>query len=312
MSIGEDGKIELRSHIKLNKPKRDIRHYALIEHEYLLRMQLDSPRVLAPGNIYVYKSKLGVEKMSWVCPFYNKTALDVLPAYLEDLNSDELILLRPKLPFYTIELCLDMALCLKDLHSKNYVHRDIKLENFLVDFDLEAKKVKSCVVSDLAFCGFLEQFNDDKKNIEAKLWSKSFPKKRGDIKKANQKFASLCKEGSFPSLDEYKKKYEDDPDGVDLLEFLTKLDQYLIVGTPGHIAPEVYSQRTYSEITDLYSLGYAFFNLKEQAEAVTFFPSSIEGVCSKLIDSLISTDPGKRPDLDTVIKTLETMLRKKK
>ncbi len=314
ISISLAGEVNLLSHIKLKKEKRNEKYQSLIEHEYVIRRDLNSERVLEPGTLYVYPSKNSCQKITWLTPYYNRDGASVLkienPLTLDGIKETTV------LPENTLKLCLEMAKAIQVIHQKNLLHRDVKLENFLVDFNCETKKIQKVVIADEAFSLneeitreiYIEVVNNGKKDFHSRTGL--------TVEQAlefNPFFKSLYQNSCFPATADYTSKCanpnQKDRNYQELLLFLTNLDRKLIVGTPRHIAPEVYSTRSYTKKVDIYALGLSMIRLKEMMERYNSFSEEVGDQYDQLAEQLIEDDPLKRPDIEQVVKSLETIIQ---
>jgi serine/threonine protein kinase len=124
----------------------------------------------------------------------------------------------------------------------------------------------------------------------------------------NPLFKSLTKKNSLPSVEEYLKIHQivekKDPHFDQLVAFLKGVDGYLVVGTPNHIAPEIFETRIFSRASDIYSLGYSMIRLKEQMELHSFYYHTVEIGFDELVNQMTHQDPSKRPSLEKVMARL--------
>lgn len=125
--------------------------------------------------------------------------------------------------FYTAEIIL----AVDSVHRMNFIHRDLKPDNILIDKQGHIK------LSDFGLC----------KNAEIK------PRLELGVK-GNQNNGG--KQGQQVQID-FKK----------MLEFQKKRRQlaFSTVGTPDYIAPEVFSQKGYNETIDWWSVGVILFEM---------------------------------------------------
>eukprot|EP01017_Pseudomicrothorax_dubius_P032793 TRINITY_DN4330_c0_g1_i3.p1 TRINITY_DN4330_c0_g1~~TRINITY_DN4330_c0_g1_i3.p1 ORF type:complete len:356 (+),score=115.81 TRINITY_DN4330_c0_g1_i3:49-1068(+) len=130
------------------------------------------------------------------------------------------ILTEPEAKFYIAELILAVA----SVHKMNYIHRDLKPDNILIDNHGHLK------LSDFGLCKHADL--NDKLTL-----------------KPNQSEKTVEKENGFQS--ELKK-----------LQFKRNRKlAFSTVGTPDYIAPEVFSQKGYSELVDWWSVGVILYEM---------------------------------------------------
>lgn len=313
ISVDEEGNINPLSHIKLHPEKREIKYKALVEHEYHVRKQLDSDEVLSPGKIYAYTSKKGEKKFSWITPYYNRTASHVIKG--KKGVGTAIFKEQDAMPLNTLILALKMAESLKTMHDKGWLHRDIKLENYLVKYDEELFKIEQVAIADMAFSIQEKDCSRIRKAIINDLVKVHLGKINSSLEavfKRNPLLAQMSKDPDYPSVESYKKAYEKadskDKDYQQVITFLESLDSALIVGTPNHIAPEIYTTRIYSKQADLYALGFSLMRLKEQLEVHALLKHTVDASFDDLVMRLSHKDPHHRPDVNETITTLRKLI----
>ena len=131
--------------------------------------------------------------------------------------------------FYMVEL----VLAIESVHKLNYIHRDIKPDNILLD------KKGHIKLSDFGLCRYYE--NNSSLN---------------DLLEQNLRDSSQ----NFPSLTVFKKSTE----RSQILKkhrHRSRKKVYSMVGTIDYIAPEVFAKKGYTESVDWWSLGTIMFEM---------------------------------------------------
>lgn len=315
LRIEKSGEIHFLTNAKLKKEKRNPKYDRLTIYEYKVRELFSSRKILSAGDMYHYFSKSGERKMAWIVPHYNNTAACVIKARTG--CSLEIIKEQERIPLKALRVCLLMALALEEMHKIDWLHRDIKLENYLVNMDEKNGEIKDLVLADTAFATPIVAFNLHREKTIYQLKKKFFEAQPYTVEKwkeRNPLFFEMSSDTEFPSKDRYeqwtKSSTSMDLDFTLLMEFLHELDQHLIVGTPNHIAPEIYETRSYSKKVDIYALGASFVRIKEQMEGISLFSEDVDLEFDLLTESLINKDPQNRPNLPEIITKLEKMIIK--
>eukprot|EP01017_Pseudomicrothorax_dubius_P032796 TRINITY_DN4330_c0_g3_i4.p1 TRINITY_DN4330_c0_g3~~TRINITY_DN4330_c0_g3_i4.p1 ORF type:complete len:334 (-),score=98.66 TRINITY_DN4330_c0_g3_i4:378-1379(-) len=177
------------------------------------------------------------------------------------------ILTEPEAKFYIAELILAVA----SVHKMNYIHRDLKPDNILIDNHGHLK------LSDFGLCKHADL--NDKLTL-----------------KPNQSEKTVEKENGFQS--ELKK-----------LQFKRNRKlAFSTVGTPDYIAPEVFSQKGYSELVDWWSVGVILYEML--VGYPPFFSDDPSTTCQKILNwrrhLAIPPEANLSPEATDLIKRLLT------
>lgn len=235
------------------------------------------------GHIRAERDILVKAKNDWIVDlkysFTNKNNLYLVMEYLPGGDLMNLLILRDIFTeedskFYIAELIL----AVESVHNINYIHRDLKPDNILIDTDGHIK------LSDFGLCKYYE-----KNNKEFSI----FEKQMSSAKKIEKDKLTHLKKQEM-----YKKKAK---------------RVYSLVGTPDYIAPEVFSKSGYTETVDWWSIGAILFEMvcgyppfysenpgdtcKKVLNWKKYFSipkeANLSSECSDLIKKLM-TDPLKR------------------
>ena len=131
--------------------------------------------------------------------------------------------------FYMVEL----VLAIESVHKLNYIHRDIKPDNILLDKHGHIK------LSDFGLCKYYENENCLSSLLER------------NIKRSSDKFPDLSTFKNSAERKEILKKHH----------HRSRKKVYSMVGTIDYIAPEVFSKKGYTELVDWWSLGTIMFEM---------------------------------------------------
>ena len=150
--------------------------------------------------------------------------------------------------FYMVEL----VLAIESVHKLNYIHRDIKPDNILLDKDGHIK------LSDFGLCKYYENENSLPDIFEKKM------------RKSGDQFPDLASLKSSAERREVRKKHH-----------RSRKKVYSMVGTIDYIAPEVFSKKGYTESVDWWSLGTIMF------EMMVGYPPFVAGDAAKTCHKII-------------------------
>ena len=308
--VRNDGTLDKACHVKLHKEKRNEKYLKLVEAELSSRRIFDSPSILKAGDVYGYTSKSGVKKISWITPFYNRNAAHVI----EKVKGIGMRFLASEkaMPKNVVKLAIEMTQGLKLMHEKGWFHRDVKLENYLVLFDEEHSVIEQVALADTAFSIPFDQAERLRAELMQEIKQEFFGdrlEREAEFMARNPLFASLSSETDYPGLEVYQahhaKSRMKDPHYALLCRFLERVDNRMIVGTPKHIAPELFLTRHYTTKVDLYALGFSFKRIKEQMEAYVLFEKEVDDLFEALIARLTQTNPVLRPEVSEVLDSLK-------
>ena len=151
--------------------------------------------------------------------------------------------------FYMVEL----VLAIETVHKLNYIHRDIKPDNILLDRNGHIK------LSDFGLCKYYE--NDSGMSDLLDIYSR----------KAQSKFPELNKIKNSAERRETMKKHH----------YRNRKKVYSMVGTIDYIAPEVFGKKGYTESVDWWSLGTIMF------EMMVGYPPFVAGDAAKTCHKII-------------------------
>mmetsp|Transcript_34253 Transcript_34253/g.25316 ORF Transcript_34253/g.25316 Transcript_34253/m.25316 type:complete len:221 (-) Transcript_34253:951-1613(-) len=144
----------------------------------------------------------------------------------------------------------ETILAVENVHSLDYIHRDLKPDNLLIGKDGHVK------LSDFGLC----------KHVEIKPRSATvYENLRKDLKAEEQKNTSMNR-NLFNKRVEYKR---------------SRQLAYSTVGTPDYIAPEVFGQCGYNETVDWWSVGAILFEML--VGYPPFFSDDPSVTCQKIL-----------------------------
>jgi serine/threonine kinase 38 len=129
--------------------------------------------------------------------------------------------------FYTAQT----VLAVESVHNLNYIHRDLKPDNLLIDKDGHVK------LSDFGLCKHAEIKPAKPVNVTDNIKRAGFN---------GQQDTSAMNKALYSKRIEYKRNRQ---------------LAYSTVGTPDYIAPEVFGQCGYSETVDWWSVGAILFEM---------------------------------------------------
>lgn len=157
------------------------------------------------------------------CSFKDDRYLYLVMEYLAGGDLMTLLMKKDILSEYESKFYMaEMVLAVESVHKMNYIHRDLKPDNILID------KKGHLKLSDFGLCARYEI----KPRIEYYLEMSKNHKDQNNVNKTSQN-----------------------------KERPTRKLLYSTVGTPDYIAPEVFARKGYNETVDWWSLGVILFEM---------------------------------------------------
>lgn len=177
------------------------------------------------------------------------------------------ILTEEESRFYAAE----MILSIESVHKLNYIHRDLKPDNVLLDKDGHIK------LTDFGLC----------KHAEIK------PSHTAEMTQQKEKYSENF--NSLKSMLEKRLGYK-----------RNRQLAYSTVGTPDYIAPEVFKQKGYDETVDWWSVGVILFEML--VGYPPFFSDDSSVTCQKILHwkktLVIPKEANLSPEAEDIIKRL--------
>ena len=205
-------------------------------------------------HIRAERDVLAKADMNWIvelkCSFQDDNYLYLVMEYLPggDLMSllmKKDILTEEESKFYMAEA----VLAVEAVHKLNYIHRDLKPDNILIDVDGHIK------LSDFGLCKNYE--------VKANRFEINIPSNNNNSK-SRERYGAM-------GHNERRAAFKRDRQRV-----------YSLVGTPDYIAPEVFGKEGYTETVDWWSLGAILFEML--VGYPPFFAENPSAICKKVID----------------------------
>lgn len=209
------------------------------------------------AHVLAEKNILAIAKNNWIvelkCSFQDEKFLYLVMEFLQGgdlmtLLMEKDILSEDESRFYIAETIL----AVENVHSLDYIHRDLKPDNLLIGKDGHVK------LSDFGLCKHVE-IKPRSTNVYENL-RKDLPGKPEDPKNP------ALNKNLFNRRVEYKR---------------TRQLAYSTVGTPDYIAPEVFGQCGYNETVDWWSVGAILFEML--VGYPPFFSDDPSVTCQKIL-----------------------------
>lgn len=204
-------------------------------------------------HIRAERDVLAKADMNWIvelkCSFQDDNYLYLVMEYLPGGDLMSLLMKKDILTedegrFYMAEA----VLAVEAVHKLNYIHRDLKPDNILVDINGHIK------LSDFGLC----------KNYEVKPQTFNIGGKNKNKDNSRDAYQGIGHQ-------ERIKAFKRDRQRV-----------YSLVGTPDYIAPEVFGKKGYNETVDWWSLGAILFEML--VGYPPFFAENPQATCKRVMD----------------------------
>ncbi|XP_003723560.2 serine/threonine-protein kinase LATS1 isoform X1 [Strongylocentrotus purpuratus] len=212
------------------------------------------------GHVKAERDILAEADNEWVVKlYYSFQDKDNLYFVMDYIPGGDLMSLLIRLEIFEEDLArfyiAELVLAIESVHKMDFIHRDIKPDNILVDRDGHIK------LTDFGLCTGFRWTHDSKyyqKSGHARQDSmEPFDTMDGEKCKCINHFAHKEKELDLSSLDKRPLK---------TLERRRKRQQerckaHSLVGTPNYIAPEVLTRTGYTQLCDWWSVGVILYEM---------------------------------------------------
>lgn len=191
----------------------------------------------------------------WIVDLYSSfTDIENLYLVMEYLPGGDLMNQLIKRDIFTEEetrfYMVELVLAIDSVHQLNYIHRDIKPDNILLDKEGHVK------LSDFGLCKYYE----NSRHLQD-LWEQELNRR-------------VTHEGS-------KERKKRESTRKRMLQHRARKKVYSMVGTIDYIAPEVFGKKGYTESVDWWSLGTIMFEM--MVGYPPFVASDAAKTCHKII-----------------------------